>query len=467
MSRSVSLEFGDQQLVGASGGGELSVEASGTVELGLLLPLSKAAMLEPMKNTLVDKAASKVSFDVKVDADDARIGANIGPIGVKLGTLADPANNILEDDLGSFHAGIGVAATSAAVGDKPSVKDFFTKGFAVKVTDGGAECVEAEDAPEDSVDILCADFPVYVNNTKPNGGNLTVTTTLAAGDLASVFGGASTKVVLPSGLQTMLDGAPFKFNTMIEGLQQYLFYAETSLRTASNNGEMPVIGKDLQAGANFMGDTRMKIDGFVEANGDPSTVGPARDLLTAKLAEQLGVVVDDAIQLGFTCKSTGTGPTTPLTPPAVAPLVKATGAISSDTTEYRYQVVSTYTDSAGTVKDSLPSAVTPATTLPGVKNAATLTATKYNTVSWKTVRGATGYKVLRAKRTGSTAAWAAPMLVGTTKAFSASFRDKGVTSVAYTPATVAPEIPAGHGLRRRPERRRHRRHDPGDGHGPG
>ena len=443
VSRSVSLEFGKQQLVGASGGGELSVDASGTVELGLLLPLSKEAMLEPMENTLVDSATSGVSFNVKADAEDARIGANIGPIGVKLGTLADPDNNIPEDDLGSFHAGIGVAAASAADGDTPTITDFFTQGFDVEVSDGGADCEEAEDAPEGSIDILCADFPVYVNNTKPNGKNLTVTTTLAAGDLASVFEGASTTVVLPSGLQTILDGAPFKFNTLIEGLQQYLFYAETSLRTASNNGDMPVVGKDLQAGANFMGTTRMSIDGFVEANGDPSTVGPARDLLTDALAEQLGVVVDDAIQLGFTCKSTGDGPTTPLTPPAVAPLVKATGALPSDTTEYRYQVVSTYTDSTGKVNDSVPSAVTPATTLPGVKNAATLTVTKYNTVSWKTVRGATGYKVLRAKRTGSTGTWSDPQLVGTTKAFSASFRDKGGLPAAYTPATVAPQIPAG------------------------
>ena len=442
VSRSVSLEFDGKQLVGASGGGELSLEASGTVKLRLLIPLNKDKMADPVAHTLVDKAASQVSFDVTVDAEDAHIGADIGPMSVELGTLGDP-DDTEDDDLGSFHAGFGVSATSAAASSTPTVKDFFSAGFDVEVGNGGADCGEDDD-------ILCADFPVYVNDTpvstKDDGSdNFTVTTTLGAGDdLTAVFGGTKTEVALPSGLQALINGTPFEFGSLIEGLQQYLFYAETSLRTASNGGEMPIIGKDLQAGADFMGDTRSKIDGFVEDNGDISQVGDARTLLTTKLAEELDIVLDgsDGIALDFTCKSTGGGPTFALNPPATAPGVKATGAVTADRTEYRYQVVSTYTDNSG-VKDSLPSAVGPASTSPVVRNAAALTAAKFNTVTWKSVRGVTGYKVLRSTRTGPTATWGAPTLVGTTKSFSLSFRDKGLSSVAYTPATVAPQIPAG------------------------
>ena len=96
--------------------------------------------------------------------------------------------------------------------------------------------------------------------------------------------------MLPSGLQKILDGEGFKFDSLAEGLQQYLFYSETALRTASNDGEMPVVGKDLQAGADFMGKAREKLDAML-AVADPTTVGGATLMLKAKLAE-MGVVVD-------------------------------------------------------------------------------------------------------------------------------------------------------------------------------
>ena len=91
-----------------------------------------------------------------------------------------------------------------------------------------------------------------------------------------------TKVELPSGLQKILDGEGFKFDSLAEGLQQYLFYSETALRTASNDGEMPVVGKDLQAGADFMGKAREKLDAML-AVADPTTVGGATTMLKAKL----------------------------------------------------------------------------------------------------------------------------------------------------------------------------------------
>ncbi|MEO5651321.1 MAG: hypothetical protein ABIN79_03740, partial [Marmoricola sp.] len=348
VSRPVSLEFGSQQLVGTDAGGELSVEASGTVKLRLLLPLTAQAMLNPVANTLVDKAGSKVELGVKIAADRAHIAANIGPVGVDLGTVSDP---------GSFKAGFGVTATGTGAGTTVPIADFFGDGFQIGVTNGGA-CGGDK--------ILCADFPVYVSGAKPPGGNLTVTSTLGTGqNLGDVFTGASTVVAPPSGLQKILDGTPFEFDTLAEGLQQYLFYAETSLRTASNNGEMPVIGKDLQAGADFMGDTRRKIDQFIAENGDPSTVGPARVLLTKTLADKLGIVVNgpSGVQVDFTCKRT-------LDPPA-EPTGTPTGAVAADTTSYLYKVVSTFKDASNVVQDSIPSAASAVVT-----NASTLTATK-------------------------------------------------------------------------------------------
>ena len=177
-------------------------------------------------------------------------------------------------------------------------------------------------------------------------------------------------------LEGLVAGKPFEFDTLSEGLKQYLFYAETALRTASNNGEMPVIGKDLQAGADFMGLTRKNIDDFIEANGDVSTVGPARDYLTTELGKALGIPVNgpEGIQVGFTCN-------TYIVPPEL-PTATATAPASATTDkQYVYKVVSTYKDPAkpgDTDHDSAPSEVSEPVT-----NAATLNATTaYNTVSW-------------------------------------------------------------------------------------
>ncbi|TNM39689.1 calcium-binding protein [Nocardioides albidus] len=415
VARPVNLQFGDQQLVGGTAGGELSVEASGTVTLRLLVPLTTEAMLDPVNKTLIDRSATAIDLDVEVTADPARLGADIGPISVALGTEPDP---------GSFHAGFGVEIKGATATGTAKIADFFSGGFDVGVTDGDACAADAV--------IVCADFPVYVNGAKVPANNLTVTSTMGAGDdLADVFGDTSTAVVLPSGLQSILEGTPFKFDTLAEGLQQYLFYAETALRTASNDGEMPIVGKDLQAGADFMGATRAKIDQFITENGDPTTVGGARTLLTTTLANKLGVVVNGAtgIQVDFSCRRT-------LDPPSPAPTAAATGAADGDTTTYVYKVVTTFKDAANNEHDSVPSEASAAVT-----NAATLSATKYNTVTWTAVDTATSYKILRATQTDS--GTSAYTWVGTVTKPTVTFEDKGTMSTAYTAQTAAYRLDAG------------------------
>lgn len=406
VSRAVNLEFGDTQLVGVDAGGELSIEATGTVKLRLLLPLTADAMLDPIDNTLVDAGETKIDFGVKVAADDAHIGANLGPVSIDLGTEEEP---------GSFHAGFGVEVTGSTTDETPSIGDYFTDGFDVGLTNGAA--CEAATA------IVCADFPVFISGAQAPGGNLEVTTTLGSGDdLTDVFVGTQTDISLPTGLQAIIDGTPFEFGTLAEGLQQYLFYAETALRTASNDGEMPVIGKDLQAGADFMGDTRKKIGDFIDEAGDPSTVGGATTILTTELGAALDIEVNGptGIQLAFTCRST-------LNPPD-APTAEASGAAETDTTAYLYKVVSLYKESATVTHDSIPSDAT----AEAATNATPLTATKFNTVTWPDVAMATGYKILRATQTGETVS--AYRLVGTVGKV-LTFKDTFATTTTYTAAT--------------------------------
>jgi Ca2+-binding RTX toxin-like protein len=421
VAQPVSLEFGQQQLVGASAGGELQLDASGTVKLRLFLPLSASAMLTPITSTKVDAAESSVDFHATVAATGAHVGATVGPLSVALGTAGDP---------GSFKAGFGVLAGSKATGT-PSLGTFFSSGFDLGITNGGA-------CAGDSV--LCADFPVYVNGSLVPTDNLTVTSKLGSSShsLAGIFTGASTAVHLPTGLQALVDGQPFRFDSLSEGLQQYLFYTETALRTASNNGEMPVVGKDLQAGADFLGDTRARIATFLKDNGDVSQVGPAKTLLTDTLSKALGTSLNGptGIQLGFTCTVVLEAPTT------VAAEVKGT-LVAADTTQYLYKVVPTYKKSAtDTLHESKPSAATTVVT-----NASPLTTSKFNKVTWSKSVGATGYEVIRATQTtpagGGAATVSAYALVGTVSSGTTlTLNDQGAPSAAYAPVTSNYPLPA-------------------------
>ncbi len=267
VTQPVSLSLGDDlDVIGLSSGGELSVAASGTVKLRLYLPLTAAAMLSPIDNTKVDKDWSEVSFTAKVAADNAYFGANLGPISLELGRDSD-------GDRGSVHAGFAVKASGATTEEDPSIADFFTDGFDLAVG-GGDACAEDDQ-------VVCAEFPLWANGTKVTG-NLKVTTTLGAQEdsLTDLFTGASTEVTYPLEIKNILENGAFKFGSLLEGVQQYMFYSETALRTASNGGEMPVVGKDLQAGADFMGKVRGDLATFIEDNGDVSQVGPAKKLLT-------------------------------------------------------------------------------------------------------------------------------------------------------------------------------------------
>ncbi|EAQ00456.1 type I secretion target repeat protein [Janibacter sp. HTCC2649] len=423
VTQPVSLTLGDDlDVVGLSSGGELSVAASGTVKLRLYLPLTAAAMTSPIENTKVDKDWSEVSFAAKVTADNAFFGANLGPISLELGRDSD-------GDRGSVHAGFAVKASGATTKDDPSISDFFTDGFELAV--GGGDACDEDDQ------VVCAAFPLWANGTKVTG-NLKVTTTLGAQEdsLTDLFTGASTEITYPQEIKSILENGAFKFGSLLEGVQQYMFYSETALRTASNGGEMPVVGKDLQAGADFMGKVRGDLATFIEDNGDVSQVGPAKKLLTDELSKALGVVVggSSGIEVNFTCKLT-------LLPPT-APAATPNNAVAADTTQYVYKVVSTYAQGTDPLKRSVPSAATVV-----VKNAATLTAGasgKFNTVTWTKAVGANGYQIIRATQTGTTDPPAtAYRLVGTVGAL-ATYDDHLGTppTQAYAAATTNPLLPA-------------------------
>ena len=187
VSRPVSLDLGDgQEVVGA----ERRRRAEHRRQrhrraCGLLLPLSTEAMSRTRStNTLVDEEASEVDFDVAVAAENAHIGANLGPVSVDLGTG------------GRRPAASTPASASTATGatrDGPrrrsptSSPGLLRRRRQRRGLRGRRRRSSAPSSRSSSV------------GTSVRGGDLTVdhASSATVDDLADVFGGTSTTVVAP------------------------------------------------------------------------------------------------------------------------------------------------------------------------------------------------------------------------------------------------------------------------------
>ncbi len=216
------------------------------------------------------------------------------------------------------------------------------------------------------------------------------------------------------------------FNNLGTGLDGYLVQIEKAFRLAAFNGKLPLIGEDLQQGADFIGDLRTTLQSSIwsqlPGGGRPLDATEVTDFINDELATALADAGMSAVDLsvGFVCTAT--------LATAAAPTVTPTTA-AAGTTTWQYKIVTHQgTDGSGTAGDTIPSDAGSTST-----GAATLDTDNFNTVTWTAVAGATGYKVLRKKQGESEFAFL--KLVTTT-----TYTDKGQdTPAGYTPVTVAPD----------------------------
>ena len=323
-------------------------------------------MLARSTNTLVDQTPPRsTSASPSRRTTPTSVPAS-GPVSVDLGTRTKP---------GSFNAGFGVTATRPRPAGHAVDHQLLQQGFATDVNNGGA-CEGAGD-PLRLVPGLRQRYPGA--RRRPHGRPRTL------GDGRRPGGRlrrTSTRSGCPSGLQGLLEGKPFKFDTLAEGLKQYLFYAETSLRTASNGGEMPVIGKDLQAGADFMGDTR------------ESSTSSSRTTATSARSDGAGLphARSSPSELGIVLNGTHRHhgglhlQQLPRAPGRTRRGDHSRGAPREQRPRpYVYKVVSTFKDKPGTEHDSAPSEASVRRDERGDPGREPT----YNTVTWTKVPGVT------------------------------------------------------------------------------
>jgi Ca2+-binding RTX toxin-like protein len=378
MNLGFDLGGSDYSIVGAQATGLIDVTADGEIKLDLRLPLTMAAMGDPVGNLSVGPQNSFIKAGVDVNGDGTKLTANLGPFQASLGNpTGDPGTQL--------QAGLGVDLSNPAT--DPVSLGTFASGLNISVSGDGVECSNAPD-PGDTDLAFCAVFPLYINGVLAGSdaahGNLVVRLPVGT-DLADTFDLTPTapqingtdRLIFPDNLASTLASAALNLLTFGDGLFGYLEFLENGMRLASFDGKLPLIGNDLQAGADFIGGFHADLETAFGSAPTDTTAGAIRDFLRDTLEPELPGA--GALDIDLTC-------TTPLQS-AEAPTVTKNGSGSG--TMYTYKIVA-YTVADGETKDTVPGAAsTP------VDHAATLDGTNFNHLEWSSVPHATGYKVLR------------------------------------------------------------------------
>ncbi|MEI8408179.1 MULTISPECIES: calcium-binding protein [unclassified Kribbella] len=425
-----NLNGGDQTFAGAQATGLAQVQVDGRVKVGLVIPLAAGdgpadgAALKVLED-------SSISVGAKAELKNGIVQGVVGPLSIALG---NPTAGAPDAEKAQAKADLSIAlAKSGAAADTPvSFTDFIgAVGVNFNATNGTVSCGETLDTPL----MVCGSLPIYLNNSGADNGwvpigqiALRVPDSTNPADLVDLDDNlpapdaAKKELELPADLGQRLTDALLDFKNFGDGLEGYLAAVEQAFRTASFQGKLPLIGEDLQQGADFIGDLRTKLRSSIwnelPGGGRPANSKEFKDFINTKLAAALAEVQIAAteVTVDFDCTAT--------LAKAGAPTVTENPA-DVGTATYEYKVVA-YQGTG----DTVPSDAGQTT-----KGAATLDDTNFNHVTWASVPNATGYKVLR-KAPGD-AAFKLVKDVGNVLVYD----DKGADTAAdYTAVTQEPDL---------------------------
>ncbi len=436
-SAPIKLDLGnlggaDRTFAGAQASGNATVGVSGNVKVGLVVPLAPGD--GPSDATSL-KVLEDSAIGIKADASfTGYVQGVIGPLSIAIGQPGGPAATQAK---AAANISLDLAKSGAAANTPVSFASFVS-GVGATFNAGNSPVECGENLTTDLM--VCGKLPLYVNaagsaSTWTPAGTIALrlpdTTNVA--DLTTLSGNLPApddtlpRLDIPSDLGTRLLNAVLDFNNLGTGLDGYLLQIEKAFRLAAFNGKLPLIGEDLQQGADFIGDLRTTLQSSIwsqlPGGGRPLDAKEVTDFINAHLASALDAAGMSAVDLsvGFVCTAT--------LAKAAAPTVTPTTA-AAGTTTWEYKIVTHQgSDGSGTAGDTIPSDAGSTST-----GAATLDSANFNTVTWTAVAGATGYKVLR-KKQGEAGFTFLKLVTGTT-----TYVDKGQdTAAAYTAVTVAPD----------------------------
>ncbi len=430
----VRLALGDvdgtnRTFAGAEASGTAQVDVNGRVKVGLAVPLvTSEGPVDGLSLKVLED--SSITVGARAELTDGIVKGVIGPLSISLGnpTAGAPAT---EKAQAKADLSLSLAKPDAAA-DTPVSFSAFVDAIGVNFnqTNATVDCGEGLATPL----MVCGRFPLYLNNTgnaddwTPIGQfALRVPDSTSPGDLIDLddtLPGADAprkELELPADLGTKLADAVLDFGNLGDGLDGYLAQIEAAFRLASFQGKLPLIGDDLQQGADFIGRLRATLRESIWSQlpgaGRPADTKAFEDFINDRLDDALDDV--DIATVGLSVRTSCTA----VLAPAGVPAVDATVADGAPTALWEYKIVAVQGG------DAVPGAAGSAT------GAATLGDGSSNKLTWTEVEHATGYKVLR-KAVADT-----EFLLLATVGAVLEYTDTGAaTPAAYTPASTAPAL---------------------------
>ena len=444
---------GQQSVVGIGSSGTLKVTAGVSAVLDVLIALTT----DPSKHCAIGPggiclgAGSAITATIAGGADNVGITATLGPVSLEAGNPGDG------------HPGSVHAAFNASLGYTPSVpgagafgltfSDYFA-GLSVSLNGNhtpSANCGTGFN-PSSVPLAVCANLPLYVSSdaghtftalTHVDGNGNTVNDALLlrvpqATDLAGAFdltangneltasGDGSTvkRFEYPTSLLTDLANSVLDLNDLSNGIDGYFGFAKNALNLASDGGKLPLVGKDLQQGADFLGDLQTRVDSVLGPTGlnSVSNVGQLQDKINNNLSSALNLssaqyVLNAKVTATALCNSSGA-----LQAPAIAGITNPGGSGAS---VYTYQVY-------GVTSDNTVYAPPAAGSTNSITTISPLSSTNKNHITWTANSQFATYTVVRTSTTGALT----PGIIGT-GVTGGAFDDTGIAQTGAAPAGTA------------------------------
>ncbi|MGW2219595.1 hypothetical protein ACWCSD_31795, partial [Nonomuraea sp. NPDC001684] len=290
------FSFGERSLVAASGSGTLDAEIGGQVRLGLRVALRRDFDLA---RDLLVETDSGLDLDAAARLDGT-VKAAIGPLPLAVGKEGvDPLQ---------VRLGYGVSLRYGGESQEAVTPAAFFSGLDLALNETSEPVACDRDPHRDDTDLaLCAVLPAYLNGAPltADGKHALVLRLPRSAPLAEMFDltrklpGDIDRLELPSfDFSTLPPGLELDWTNLGDGIYRYLTALETGMRMAADGGKLPMVGADLQQGADFVGAKRVEIKAAIDRLPNGGRVPTGKDLrewYNAELAPKVGPGVQPVI----------------------------------------------------------------------------------------------------------------------------------------------------------------------------
>ncbi|MFI5712709.1 hypothetical protein [Kribbella sp. NPDC051620] len=372
---------GPVDLFGNTNGGTVDIDVSGETVAKLNIPLDAGGLADPVGKLTIDPSSTR-SARAKVSTPASQRTGAVGALPVDLGNSGADSGLQLKGDLA-----VAVGDSSDPAGTAVAL-DKWLSHLSASSLNGGTTAQTCTGVSSSAPMSLCASIPLHKHGEAAVLDTMVLRLPQTASSLADAlalspdFGGGPRLSALP-GLDAALSANTISLHPLADGLLKYLDDSKSALDLASAGGKVPLIGKDLQAGKDFLGQLEKNLSDGVNGIGAYATFGDLQTALQGIFAaEPLKSLTKGPGVVTGECSGV------PIPVPSGVNFTPTTESGKTANIDYKYAVLA-----RGPAPAKAPTALSGAS--PTKKNAA-LDAKSTNAVTWSgSGSHATGYEVFR------------------------------------------------------------------------